>query len=937
MRYIIHRLVLIYCVAILLPGLAGAQGGNWVWVSGSNTSNQGPVYGAQGVAAPGNTPPGVYEAATWADKQGNFWVYGGVLSSGEPDDLWKYDPVAHMWTWVKGSGTGSGTGTFGTKGVPSPGNNPPGLGWGVSTWTDEAGDLWLWGGASSAMGSYADLWRYNIASNQWTWMNGTGLPGSGTVYGTQGVANPANIPGAKSECTSTWVDGAGNLWMFGGYDASSYNDMWQFNIQSGMWIWEKGSAIPNDGGNYGTRGVTNATNLPPARGSYTNWKDAAGNFYIFGGTSNFNSALSDVWKYDPVANLWTWIAGENTTNSQGTPAGYCVSSGYTGPSARFENRTPQMANCHGSTFYSFGGVSGTESSTNDLWVFDAVNYNWTLVKGINTIQSPGSYGTQGVVSSTNLPPARCGQSMCVDNAGNLWMFGGSDFANYYSDVWQFLPNPNCISVTTLGGGLSALAGNNPICIGDSTILTITGDSLQISPANGTHFTDSGHVSVNPDTTTTYIITGHSRCRYNDTTRITVSVIKPGALVYQLSDTNVCGTNPVTLHLTGQANSQITPFTGITVLDSLTYLLAPATTTTYRVTGTSTLCGGPDTGIFTIHVTPVDPVTITGSETACGRDSIVITITGLTNLQCHRTSPYYFNYLIDSNRIVCYPYNSNTTFPAIISGYNSCGELIFDTLVLSTITAGALFYSASKTVICLGDSSFLTVNAPGVISVNPSASVNWVGNNIAWLKPDSTTTYTISSSATCVTDSGYQLITVSPQAHAAFTLTGQPTGPQTIITVNNQSTGYTALSWYHDSTLLQLTDNTISTTDTGNYCITLVAVNTEGCDDSVTHCIEISGQSFLQVPQAFTPNGDGVNDYFTVYGKNLSSYQIRIYNRWGEEVYSSSDLSELNNLSRGWNGTYKGKLQGPASFTWVIKAVDEAGNTINKNGYVILIR
>jgi hypothetical protein len=55
---------------------------------------------------------------------------------------------------------------------------------------------------------------------------------------------------------------------------------------------------------------------------------------------------------------------------------------------------------------------------------------------------------------------------------------------------------------------------------------------------------------------------------------------------------------------------------------------------------------------------------------------------------------------------------------------------------------------------------------------------------------------------------------------------------------------------------------------------------------------------------------------------------------GEVVYSSSDLTELNNLSRGWDGTYKGKLQDPCTFAYLIKATDEAGNKIDKKGNMI---
>ena len=96
-------------------------------------------------------------------------------------------------------------------------------------------------------------------------------------------------------------------------------------------------------------------------------------------------------------------------------------------------------------------------------------------------------------------------------------------------------------------------------------------------------------------------------------------------------------------------------------------------------------------------------------------------------------------------------------------------------------------------------------------------------------------------------------------------------------------------------------------------------------------------SELDVPGAFTPNGDGNNDYFTVFGSNLSSYDIKIYNRWGELVYQSADATELNNLSRGWNGTLYDAPQSTGTFAYYITARGSDGKLLEKKGNLTLIR
>jgi len=119
---------------------------------------------------------------------------------------------------------------------------------------------------------------------------------------------------------------------------------------------------------------------------------------------------------------------------------------------------------------------------------------------------------------------------------------------------------------------------------------------------------------------------------------------------------------------------------------------------------------------------------------------------------------------------------------------------------------------------------------------------------------------------------------------------------------------------------------------------LIVKDSAGCtiSDSVTISV-VYCNSYIKVPQAFTPNGDGTNDHFTVYGEYIADYQIKIFNRWGEEVYSSTDVNDLNNLGRGWDGTYKGKLQDVGTFVYYITAKDINGKNIFKKGNLTLIR
>ena len=89
--------------------------------------------------------------------------------------------------------------------------------------------------------------------NEWTWMAGDNTTGQSGVYGIQGVAAPANKPGARFE-GAEWVDLNGNFWHFGGGASPNFrNDLWKYDPSTSMWAWMKGSTTTNQPDVYGDR------------------------------------------------------------------------------------------------------------------------------------------------------------------------------------------------------------------------------------------------------------------------------------------------------------------------------------------------------------------------------------------------------------------------------------------------------------------------------------------------------------------------------------------------------------------------------------------------------------------------------------------------------------------------------------------------------------
>jgi N-acetylneuraminic acid mutarotase len=308
----------------------------WTWINGSSNANQAGTYGTLGASSAGNIPGARSAAGSWTDASGNLWMFGGygfdhTSSFGALSDLWMFNISTNQWTWVNGNNLSDQNGIYGTISIQSSLNKPGGR-FGPITWADASGNLWLSSGSgfaatNSTNQNLNDLWKYNISTNQWTWIKGSNGINQSGVYGTQGVASASNQPGSRSLGTG-WSDAAGNLWLFGGMgfgDSSTQienylNDLWQYNITTNEWTWLKGGTVPKQTGIYGTQGIPSVLNTPGSHMNGAGWMDNTGSLWLFGGLgydTNLTSGygyLNDLWKFGSCTTQ-TISATDNSSNS----------------------------------------------------------------------------------------------------------------------------------------------------------------------------------------------------------------------------------------------------------------------------------------------------------------------------------------------------------------------------------------------------------------------------------------------------------------------------------------------------------------------------------------------------------------------------------------------------------------------------------------------
>lgn len=361
-------------------------------------------------------------------------------------------------TWVKGGNAINQAGIYGTLGTAAAANTP-GSREGGATWKDSTGCFWVFGGNGQDFlnnnGLLNDLWKYNPATNQWTWIKGDQIINQLGTYGSLAAPNATNKPGAR-QTPCTWTDANGNFWMFGGWGYSAnaslgyLNDLWKFNPGTGLWTWMGGSTIPYQGATYGTQGVPSALNIPGARTGHSAFSDAQGMLWLFGGLGNTTNSmtvgyLNDLWKYNPTTGEWTWVSGNNSINQNGIYGSIGISNSNNKPGSRL-NCTSWKDNS--GNFWVFGGMGYDASNTltqplNDLWKYNPSTNQWTWMKGSTNCCQAGQYGTMGIASPLGTPGARTRGISWVDPADNLWIMGGEGFAagtfttGALNDWWRY--------------------------------------------------------------------------------------------------------------------------------------------------------------------------------------------------------------------------------------------------------------------------------------------------------------------------------------------------------------------------------------------------------------------------------------------------------------------------------------------------------------------
>lgn len=613
-------------------------------------------------------------------------------------------------------------------------------------------------------------------------------------------------------------------------------------------------------------------------------------------------------------NLWNWNFGDGTSSTT--------------------NNTTH-------TYAAPGNYNVTLISGNDLGCRDTIQKNITIYEkpnvdftyGVTCINQPVTFtnNSTGSISQTN------------------WNFGNGNTSTQQSPTYTYNNTGNfdvSLLLVSANGCKDTLTKNltiNPapvvanndtaICLGQSVQLHASGGTTYIwNPGTAMNDSTIANPTVTPVSLSpvTYQITAVNQYQCSATDVVTITVY-PSANIFAGPDTSICLSagsfrDSVRLSAAGGVSYNWSPAFSLNAANIANPVARPTTNTTYIVTGVD-VNGCPATDSVVVFV--LDPninIVLDDSKNVCLNDTTVV------NVINQGTSNYTWTpnlYLVNGTTYSpgFYP-PLNTTYTLSVSNYCYTKS---DSVQIVVLPLPTLTFNHIDSV-CFGESVQLFVSGAQSYVWNYDSTLSALNLPNPFAAPESSSFYYVSGTDVngCVTeDSTFVFVVDLPVVNA---------GNDTLIWRDTYAIlgGSTNASVYYwsPSTFLddyRLLQTKAEPTKTQNYV--LYAENDFGCVNYDTVLILVESNTLLMLPTAFSPNGDGVNDGFRIlrYLNILKLKEFAIYNRWGERVFSTTDINE------GWDGTFRNKEQELGVYVWQVVAISKDLEEIVKKGNVTLVR
>jgi len=458
----------------------------------------------------------------------------------------------------------------------------------------------------------------------------------------------------------------------------------------------------------------------------------------------------------------------------------------------------------------------------------------------------------------------------------------------------------------------------PICPGENVQLEATGaENWEWFPATDLNNGSISNPVFSGNNTTELTVVGSNSCG-NDSLNVLVVV---GTLDITISEnTSICPGDSTELVVTGGSTYSWNPPSGLSATDISNPMAAPSSTTTYQVE-IETAVGCTVTEEVEVEVLPPAPQLIgDDTKTSCNGVPVTLFVEGADE---YEWSPSEGLNSTTTGNPEANPV-SNTTYTVI--GSNACGEDSFQVTVLVSsidITIDA------DSVVCANEPFFLRASGADNYVWQPSHLVynKYAEETRAEINEPSIISVRGIDSLGC---SGNESVLIQVYPRLPFRL-----GNDRVIDFGEEITLETFSAYpiqWEENPYISCTDcnnPTVSPPETTTY---VGEITTDyGCPERDSLMVFVRGE--LYVPNAFTPDGDGLNDIFKAEGLDIVKFNMKVFNRWGELIFESE------NINRGWNGSSGNNsyYSPPGIYQYIIIAQEHQGEVFEYRGHVHLLR
>jgi len=535
-------------------------------------------------------------------------------------------------------------------------------------------------------------------------------------------------------------------------------------------------------------------------------------------------------------------------------------------------------------------------------------------------------------TQTGLPGGKYEFQLLSGEAGNI----NSSSCRFISNIINLLVNPpaDTTIITSICQGQNYLGHTNTGTFVDTLIgaaingcdsirtlkLTVnlpSSSTIDTSICQGQNYL--GHTSTGSYTD---IMPNAAGCDSTITSNITVNAVPT---VITNNDTSFCIGSSMQINTTGATTYSWSPTTGLTFPNNSSDPVAkPAGSIQYVVTGTTNGCAANDT--LTITVNPLPVVTVSTNALICKNTSTQLSAGGGNSYQW--TPAVTLN-----NAAIATPIASpvtNTIYHVLVTDLNNC---VNTDSVKVAIRPDPVFSVMPDTTVCSYTPVQLRASGGDIYLWQPSTALNnaAISDPVATLTTSTTYTVYIKEN-TC---GNFTNLTTTLTALPGVIVTAGKSNDLDCYTSSAtlSATGADEYLWSPATALnnVNVADPIAKPFSTQQYVVKGTDAN--GCFgfDSVTVFGNYTDRLVYNMANAFSPNNDGINDCYGIkYFGVISDFTFMIFNRWGQQMFSTSDPAAC------WDGTFQGQNVAIGTYVYYIRAVTACGIT-EKKGTVVLIR